>query len=305
MTAELLKGVEHQAYHQDDLPGAPRLSRSIATILLNESPLRAWSKHPRLGGVPESEEDLSPQQLATRERGSALHTLLADGAGPGIALIPFPDWRKDAAKAAREAARADGLLPILEHKYAELQEAASRIRDSLRRYGVELAGYESEVTGLWTSDLGVACKVRLDKLSLAEAQIWDFKTVDRISKKRFEWSIEADGLHMQQVAQVEAVVATNPALAGRLSMGFLQVEVHPPYDALIVELPPQWVDLGEQAWRRMQRRWKELLERYGAGTPWPGYGRVTASLPSAWQMEKELTHMAAGSEAAFDKIAPE
>lgn len=301
MSAQLLKGVGHQDYHSDNFVGSPRLSRSIATLLLNESPLRAWSRHPRLGGVPEDEEALSPQQLAARDRGSALHTLLADGAGPGIALIPFSDWRKDAAKNAREEARAAGLLPILEHKYAELQEATSRIRESLRRYGIELGGFESEVTALWESN-GVTKKARLDKLSLAVGMIYDFKTVDRISRKRFEWSIETDGLHIQQATNVEGVTEAKPALAGRVGMAFLQVEVRPPFDCAIFELAPAYVDLGEQAWRRMQAKWKELMERYGAGTPWPGYGRQAPIEPRPFQLEKEFTEqLSATGEPAWSK----
>lgn len=298
MTAELLKGVSHAEYHSDELPGSPRFSRSIAVRLLQQSPLHAWSSHPKLGGQPVEEPEEDAQVQARMDTGSLLHMLLL-GAGVQVAVIDgFNDWRKDAAKALREEARANGLLPVLAGKYSAAQVTAKAIRESLRKYGIHLEAFEAEATALWKS-AGVASKARMDLLSLGLGEVGDLKIVDRINLRAFEASVERYGLDIQAASYTEAIETCHPAIAGRVSFEFLLVERLPPHDVAIVPLSPALVDLGAQKWRRARGIWARCLE---SGV-WPGFGRVEPIEAKPWQLEQELAHMAAGSEAAFDRIA--
>lgn len=299
MTAQLLKGVTHAQYHQDDLPGSPRFSRSIAVQLLQQSPLHAWSSHPKLGGQPIEEPEEDAQVQARMDTGSLLHMLLL-GAGVEVAVVDADSWRTNAAKNAREEARANGLLPVLAGKYYAAQVTAKAIRESLRRYGVHLEAYEAEATALWESG-GVASRARMDLLNLGLGEVADLKVVDRINLRAFEASVERYGLDIQAASYTEAVETCHPAIAGRVSFEFLLVERLPPHDVAIVTLSPALVDLGGQKWRRARSTWARCLE---SGV-WPGFGRVEPIEARPWQLEAELIHMAAGSEAAFDRIAPE
>ena len=63
-TARLVR-MPARDYHAD--PGeTPTLSASIAKRIVNESPLHAWLKHPRLGGLPDEPTTarLKPQRRA-------------------------------------------------------------------------------------------------------------------------------------------------------------------------------------------------------------------------------------------------
>lgn len=297
MTAELRKGVEHAAYHADDLEGSPRLSRSIAVRLLQQSPLHAHAAHPKLGGQPIEEPEEDAQVQARLDTGSLLHLLLL-GAGAQVAVIDFNDWRKDAAKAAREEARANGLLPVLAGKYYAAQETVRAIRKSLERYGIVGGAYEPEVTGLWESTGGVASKVRMDWLSLAAGRILDIKVVERINLRAFEASVERYGLDIQASVYPEAVMTAKPELAGRVGLEFLLVEKLPPHDAAIVPLSPALVDLGAQKWRRACGIWKRCLEL----DAWPGFGRCAPIEARPWQLEQEFTAtLSATGEPAWSK----
>lgn len=297
--AQLLRGVSHQEYHQDLLPGAPRLSRSIAVRLLQQSPLHAWAAHPKLGGQAVEEPEEDAQLQARLDTGSLLHMLLL-GSGVQVAVVEADSWRTNAAKDAREEARSNGLLPVLAGKYNAAQATAKAIRESLHRYGVHPEAYEPEATALWDSGF-VPSKARMDLLALGLGEVADLKIVDRISLRAFEAGVDRYGLDIQAAAYTEAVETCHPAIAGRVSFEFLLVERLPPHDVAIVPLSPSLIDLGAQKWRRARSIWARCLE---SGV-WPGFGRVEPIEAKPWQLEAELVHMAAGSEAAFDKIAPE
>lgn len=317
---QLLRGVDHASYHQDLFEGPPRFSRSIAVRLLQQSPLHAHAAHPRLGGQAveelEEDEDAVPGEAPKPwvERGGLLHGLLlghgADivevyihgdkkkGEDPAL-LYPAPSFATKESREIRDAARAAGKLPVIPAKLAAAKVSAMAIRASLARYGIHLEAYEPEATALWDSE-GVASKARTDLLLLARGELLDFKVVDRINIRAFEAGVERYGLDIQASAYVEAVEACHPPLAGRVSLEFVLVERLPPYDVAVVPLSPALVDLGGQKWRRARGIWRQCLE---SGV-WPGFGRQEPIQPKPWQLEAELAHMAAGSEAAFDRIAP-
>jgi hypothetical protein len=294
--AQLLKGVGHDEYHADSLPGAPHLSRSIAVKLLSSSPLHAWQAHPKLGGAPAEEPAEEPAVQARLDAGSLIHHLLL-GAGQQIVAVEAPDWRTNAAKDARDEARGNGLLPVLRHKYEAALVTTSAIRASLRRYGVELAAYEPEVTALWQSN-GVACKARLDALLLAGGEVLDVKVQDRISLRSFEAGIPAYGLHIQAASYLEALETAYPEIAGRTRFRFLLCERWPPCDVALVELAPAYLDLGAQQWKRARGIWARCLE----SDAWPGFGEREPIEPKPWQLEDEFTKvLQAAGEPAWAK----
>lgn len=313
MSGQLLKGVSHQDYHLDSLPGSPRLSRSIAVKLLSQSPLHAWQAHPKLGGAPKGQavalihdgvtypltdpvEPVDAQVQARLDTGSLLHALLL-GAGEQVGVCDFPDWRSNASKAARDEARANGLLPVLRGKYEAATFNSSAIRSSLLKYGVELHAYETEATCLWDSN-GVDCKARMDGVMLAAGEVIDLKVQDRISLRSFEYGIPAYGLHIQAGAYLEGLEAVYPAIAGRTKFRFLLCERFPPYDVAIVQLAPAYLDLGLREWHRARDIWAPCLE----SDIWPGFGVQTPIEPRPYQLEADFSKsLEAAGEPAWAK----
>lgn len=104
-------------YHSDPVI-EPSLSSGIAKVLYEKTPRHAWNKHPRLN------PDLKIERKKLFDDGSAAHAILL-GQQDKLAIIPHADFRKDVAKAARDDAYNNDLIPILEHELpAALRMAA-------------------------------------------------------------------------------------------------------------------------------------------------------------------------------------
>ena len=117
-------------YHADPCP-EPSLSSSIARLILSHSPLHAWTEHPRLN------PNYKPEESTKFDRGSAAHALLLEGEDR-MAVIPFKDYRKDAAQEARDNARLAGKFPVLEADYPsilQMREAYAEYED-VAQHGV-------------------------------------------------------------------------------------------------------------------------------------------------------------------------
>lgn len=296
---QLLKGVSFEAYHRDEIPDAPHFSRGVALNIF-QSPKLAWTKHPKLGGSLEEDEEQDPQKVDRLQTGALIHSLLLGG-GQEIVLVDEKDWRKDVAKDARAKAKAAGKMAVLKHKHEAAADVCREIRASLLGYGIDLSEYETEVTALW-SDGGTACKGRLDALLLARGLIFDLKTVQRINKQAFERSILPYGLDMQDYSYTRAVEAAYPEIAGRVEFRFGVCETTPPYDAMIQPLGAAMQELGRQRWNRAIKRWRECLK---SGV-WPGYGHQEPAEARAWQLEQALADSVASiGDPDWTKEAPD
>jgi hypothetical protein len=105
----------------------PSLSSSIARRLLTSSPHHAWWEHPRLhpGYVPEESEAF--------DLGAACHAYILEGES-AFAIIDAKDSRTNAAKDARDAARAAGKTPPLAHRWQAVQDMAHAVELQLAAF---------------------------------------------------------------------------------------------------------------------------------------------------------------------------
>ena len=260
----------------------PRLSPSIAHILISKSPLHAWQAHRLLGAA--AGDALDPTEA--QRRGTVLDKLLF-GVGPELEVLPFDSWRSKDAQAARDAAIAAGKLPVLDAQIVEYGDTVTRIREGLARKGVVLDG-ESQQPITWESD-GVLCKGIPDHVVLARGQIYDLKTTTDASPEGIARSMARYGSHMQAAAYVEAVEKTHPELAGRVRMHFLYCEVAPPYAVTVAEAAGSMRSLGEAKWRRAVRTWRECL----ASGVWPDYADDVVRIEAKpWMLDEEMTKAA-------------
>lgn len=305
---QLLRGVPHEAYHKDiiypdkhfDVEKArampPRLSRSIATKLLNESPLKAWAAHPRLGG--QADEDT----VATGA-GSLFHALLAGGAGPQFVRIDADDYRTNKAKDARDAALLDGHIPVLARV---LDGALAVIGPLLAQLDEETDGAwsesDTEVTALWDEN-GVACKARLDALHLGRGLIMDPKFTYSAHPDGFGRGMKANGYDLQRAFGIAAVEAAHPELAGRVDFQFICIEVD--HGRIPIQIGGRFVislplvgatmaDLGRQRMRRAVSLWRRCL---GEGR-WPSYDTSNPIEARSYELEDEMHQQLSRSEEA-------
>lgn len=271
--------VSEDAYHADPC-GTPSLSQSIAKILITESPLHAWLRHPRLGGQPE-------ESTKATDEGTVIHKLLLGKGDTDIVLIDAKDFRTKAAQEARDAARDAGKLPMIASKYAEIQAAAEILRDRCKAKGFQFTG-ESEVAIEW-SDLGVdgpvLCRSRLDHVFIDDGIIYDLKKSVSVNPQYLARNLVDLGYDIQQEAYTRALTALRPELAGRIDFVFLFCELEAPYSVVPVRLDGAFKEIGRHRWEQAVRTWERCLRL----NEWPGYcdGPIVLD-PPTWVMSQFL-----------------
>lgn len=273
----LLK-LDAAVYHADPC-AKPSLSSSIARVLERQSPLHAWSRHPRLGGM-------SSKPRTAFDFGSLSHALLL-GEGSEIAIIEADDWRTKAAREAREEARAAGKVPVLVDDYGSVAVAVKTLRPRFADLGIVLDG-KSEVTALWTvpamAGLEVQCRGMIDHLTDGGCTVYDLKSCQSAHPDACARHADAYGYDIQHAAYVQAIETIHPELAGRVRFTFVFYELEPPYAVTPARLSGEFRELGQRRWERAVHTWAACL----SGNRWPAYVDRIATLEAPrWALAKD------------------
>lgn len=259
-------------------PELPRLSPSIAKIMIERSPLHAWQAHRLLGGGT-GKESTDAQNV-----GKVLEALVynqpVEGEGSAFAILDFDDFRTNAAKEARDDALHHDKTPILAREYEVHIAAGVIIKKRLADQGVVFEGGEYQKRVEWTCGLtGANCKGFLDYY--LPGVIWDLKCVVDASPRKVQRSFVDYGWDIQHAAYIDAIETIEPELAGRVQMLYAFAETEPPYAVHIYQPDGMMKDLGASKWHHAKERWVGCLEL----NHWPGYfDGVRQISPLPWQM---------------------
>ena len=161
-------------YHNDICP-APSLSAGLIKTLLNESPRHAYMAHPKLN--PNKE----PDNRAIFDIGKAAHSLILRDPKDFV-IVDADDWRTKVAKEQRDAAYAEGKIPLLAHTFEEVKEMVTEARAQLVYHECDDAFSEdskSEITLVWKEQNDVWCRCRIDSMSANGKNFYDMKTTDQ------------------------------------------------------------------------------------------------------------------------------
>lgn len=282
-----------QQYHADPCV-SPSLSSSTAKLIVSESPLHAWSRHPRftenraLVATDDDAEDEAAEEEHTdaKDNGTIVHNLLL-GKGPDIAVVEADSWRTKLAKAQREEARAAGQVPILVARYDALNAAAEAIRRKLLDYGYDLRG-ESEVAIEWFErgiNGPVRCRSMLDHVFINDGVIYDLKTIRSANPKHIARTFIEKGYDLQAACYPRALAALRPHLQGRIRMEFLFLEIKPPYAITPGDAHPVMLEIGKLRWSEAVRIWEDCL----AKNAWPAYTNSRTTFePPVYQINEHL-----------------
>lgn len=268
----------------------PALSPSIAQVLLEESPLHAWTIHRLLGNRPRPSTD-------AQEKGRMIHSLLLDG-GRGIEVIDADDFRTKAAKEARDAARARGKTPVTRPKFEAASEVAQTLRERIYEHAKHprlerLADWDRglrEVRMEW-HEMGragqVLCHGHLDWLSPDRQLIVDIKTTEGNAHPDICAAMTARSHSALQVAAYpRSVTVPQPELAGRVDVLFLFCELTDPWVVTPAFAAGSMKELGAIRWQRAVDIWSDCL----ATDRWPAYCDGPAYLEApAWAVSREIT----------------
>lgn len=288
-----------EQYHRDPAP-APSLSASIAQTLLDKSPRHAWLDHPRLNPSAEHENK------AEFDIGNAAHSLIL-GDAKNFALLDFEDYRKQAARDARDAAYAAGKIPLLAAQWERVNAMVAAARAQLAVHedaaGAFAAG-TPEQTLIWQEG-DIWCRCRLDWLPLKGRDFYDFKTTsDTANPETLERRIYGTGADVQAAFYRRGIRAVLKIAEPQFH--FVVCETTEPYALSVAGLSPRAVDLGDRKVAEAIRWWSWCLKN----NSWPGYPARTVYIdPPAYseyrwaeRETREALMKERGDEAAFRAV---
>jgi len=260
-------------YVADPAP-EPSLNASCATTILTQSPRHAWAQHPRLNPQPDHDES------SRLDLGTIAHGLLLEGDESKVVVIAADDWRKKEAKELRDAARADGKLPILTKDYdgAHAMVIAARKAIAETEIGADFAAAVPEQTLIWEEE-GIWLRCRPDKATKDWRAVFDYKTCVGSAHPQV-WSKSAlirYGYDLQAAINLRGVEKLGKAR--RTTFVFVVQEIEAPYAVSLVSLTPRWLDLAEAKLKRAMSIWKGCIRT----NEWPGYtGQIAYMEPPAY-----------------------
>lgn len=271
-----------EVYHRDDTYRVPSLSSSLAKILIAETPRHCWWASRRLN--PKWRDTYKKEW----DRGAVAHALILNSADQSkITIIKAADWRAKGAREQRDAARDEGLIPILADDCDELMEMRDAALEQLEalEFGNPFAIGSPEVTIRWKEELLTAegevvtvwCRARADWYNPESENLYDLKTsaasINPAQWARFtSWSIGAPyqsafyRAGLRRLTQLGILQQHDPDFL------FLLAESKPPYCLALVNFPP---DIRQRYGERSadeklteaMLKWAHCLKT----NEWPGY----------------------------------
>lgn len=241
--------VPEAEYHADPVAGGSMSSTVARKIMPPGYPaLVEWAR-------------THPKHSDAFDLGSAAHKLIL-GEGPQIAEIQADSWRTAAAKAARDQARADGLIPLLSQDVRAAEAMANAVRTHPLAGGL-LHDIEAEHTLAWIDEeTGVWCRAMVDAIT-ADPLLVDVKTTQAVDDRALMKSIATYGYHQQAAWYLDGAQALGLEPEGFL---FTFVTKEPPHLVRVVELDPAALQRGRDLNRRAMQIWATCRET----GQWPG-----------------------------------
>jgi len=218
--------------------------------------------------------------------GSLAHELVLtpDTAMKSVCVLDYPDWRTKAAKTDRDAARADGLIPVLfaptgikEISMAKAEAIAAVCR---REFGGLLEGGQMEVVIVAThARTGFKVKARLDVMGKSGGgYVVDLKTARDASRAGMTKAVGMFRLDIQAAFYSDLAAAAMGM--PELPFWFACVETDGDYLTGLWDLPETWIEHGRDGYEQALDDWKHYQTH-----PWPtSHGRGTLE-PRAWDLK--------------------
>lgn len=277
--------IDAERYHADMLRPVPTLSSTLARKLLNQSPLHAWTHHPRLNPAWASSD------RKTFDVGRAAHRAVLGKGGDYVAypaelLASNGAASTKEAKAWAEQVRANGGTPLKADEVDAIGDIARSVRMKLVDMGIKLSHDRSELTALAEID-GVWCRAMVDNAPNNPAlPLYDLKTTEDASPEAVIRSVVAYGYDVQAAHYLSVWEA---ATGEKRKMRFIFVEKSAPFEVSVVELhgadddESDWMLTANSKAKEARRIWGECL----AADEWPGYPAKVAILGAPkWHNDK-------------------
>lgn len=263
-------------YHRDPAP-TPSLSSTLARLIINRSPLHAWTASARLN------PDWQSDHRKTFDIGRAAHRALL-GAGEDFAAIPEDLLASNGAASTKEAkafiadCRDRGVTPLKESEVDGIGLMVETARDRLAAMGITLDPDRSEIVALAEID-GVWCRAMVDNApSDPSLPLYDFKTTENAAPEACMRSIMSYGYDVQAAHYLDTWRA---ATGEDRRFRFIFQEKSAPFEVCVVELHDDSLTMGCKRVKMARQKWAWCLRN----DRWPGYplGVQQVQLPEFYQ----------------------
>ncbi len=254
ITAPGIYAMPADTYHADPCP-TPSLSSTGARTLARATPATYWH------------ERTHQQPKRVFEIGTAGHLMVLEPEqfAERVAIIDADDYRTKAAKEMRDAARAEGLTPLLAHEAEMVQGMRAALwRDPVA--GHAFAGGIAEQALFWRdSEFGVWCRTRPDYLPPHRRYLVDYKTSVSADPREFGRRMLDYGYHQQAAWYLDGVAAVTGERPERFA--FVVQEKAPPYLCAVCWVDEEAIEIGRELNRYATGIFAWCLRR----NEWPGY----------------------------------
>lgn len=275
-------------YHADPWP-QPSLSASLIQVMLKDSPLHAWARHPKLNPAAAAEVSDLDESSKRMDVGSVIHKLALDE-GDEIVVLPFKDYRTRAAKEARREALVANKLPCLPHQYEHAAVVSKPFKEAVSDLvGIPVADCLREKVIAWEFN-GVRKRSRADLMTPDLSVVVDLKSTalsvapDAVEKRIY------DGMyHIQAQHYLDGLDAIDPAGVGRRRFIFLFVEQGSPYAVSApTEVDEAGLTLAAEQIALATDEWSECLDL----NEWPSYpNQLCYAAPPPWLLSRHMARM--------------
>ena len=248
-------GISNEAYHS-----GPGISKSGLWTIYNQTP--AHYKFP-----PEQEE-LTTQQIAIRDFGSAVHVGILEPERFENAVFRGPKDRrgnnwKDAVAEATNSSR----ICLVAKDFDRVLAMRDAVHANPRIYSIITGGKPMIETSIYWTDprTGLLCRARPDFYREDLGIMIDLKSTESAHPTAFAKSVVNYGYHAQEAHYTDGLNALGKPVEGTI---FLAWEKKSPYASALYELPPSIVDDGRAIISKAMDTYAECTK----SNNWPAYG---------------------------------
>jgi hypothetical protein len=247
-------------YHADPVPQGSLSSSGARRLLAPSCP--ALFRHEQLHGRP-------PKR--TFDLGHAAHKLVL-GTGPELRLLEHDNLTTKTARADRDAAYADGAVPLRRADWEAVHAMASAIRQHpiASRLFDPAGGKGEQALFWWDPQARVIRRAMLDWLpdrGDGRLVVRDYKTTTAADLESIAKSIHTYGYHCQGDWYLEGVKALGLHGGIEPAMVFVFQEKTAPYLVTVVELDAVALRIGRARNRRALEIYRECVDT----DRWPGH----------------------------------
>lgn len=271
----------------DDYLAMPAVSASLCHTLLTHSAHHAWHDSWLNPHVPEKSNKAA-------SIGTVAHAALLEGNLDFVAIIDRNDhigprngvpvgWTNDSIKAARDAAIAKGLTPILKDSMPAIESMVSAAWEYLLKSEIKdiwKAGGDVENTITWLDEGRTQCRIRPDWINKDRSLMLHYKTTQA--------SAQPDAFIRGLLISMGYDITAQFYERGFLHAGFPDIksvffvqEQKPPFGCSLVGLAPAMKAMADMKVNQAIAEWTACAKaKY-----WPSYPtRICWAEPRPWQM---------------------